>query len=58
VEAFRLGYADRTLHRHVSSGDLSAAQAEMPAERVYPLPASLSPQIGASPALPVQTDPP
>jgi len=30
------------MHRHVSSGDLSAAQAEMPAERAYPLPVSIS----------------
>lgn len=38
------------MRRHVSSGDLSAARAEMPAERVYPLPASISAQIGAGPA--------
>jgi hypothetical protein len=35
------------MHRHVSSGDLSAARAEMPAERVYPLPVSISARIGA-----------
>jgi Domain of unknown function (DUF4291) len=40
------------IRRHVSSGDLSATRAEMPAERVYPLPASISAQIGASPPLP------
>lgn len=42
------------IHRHVSSGDLSAAQAEIPAEQVYPLPSSISARIGASPALPAQ----
>ena len=46
------------MHRHVSSGDLSAAQAEMPAERVYPLRVSISARIGASPALPAEPDPP
>lgn len=46
------------IHHHVSSGDHSAAQAEMPAERVYPLPGSISTQIGASPALPSQADRP
>jgi hypothetical protein len=46
------------MHRHVSSGDVSAAQAEMPAERVYPLRVSISARIGASPALPAQPDPP
>lgn len=46
------------VHRHVISGDLSAAQAEMPAERAYPLPASISARIGASPAPPAQPGPP
>jgi hypothetical protein len=49
--------AERINH-HVSSGDLSAARAEMPAEQVYPLPASIRTRIGASPALPAQPDPP
>ena len=40
------------INRHVSSGDLAAARAEMPAERVYPLPRSIRTRIGASPALP------
>jgi hypothetical protein len=37
------------IHRHVSSGDLSAAQAEIPTEQAYPLPSSISARIGASP---------
>jgi hypothetical protein len=44
------------IHRHVSSGDLSAAQAEIPAERVYPLPGSISARVGASPALSSRAD--
>jgi hypothetical protein len=40
------------IHQHVSSGDHSAAQAELPEERVYPLPGSIGTRIGASPALP------
>ena len=46
------------IHRHVSSGYLDAAQAEMPAERVYPLPGSISARIRASPALPSPADRP
>jgi len=45
------------INRHVSSGDLAAARAEMPAERVYPLPPSIRTRIGASPALPVAQAP-
>lgn len=37
------------IHRHVSAGNLDAASAELPAERVYPLPRSISARIGASP---------
>ena len=44
------------VHRHVTADDLSAARAEMPAERVYPLPASIGSRIGASPTLPAQLD--
>lgn len=46
------------IHRHVSAGELFAAQAQMPAERLYPLPGSISARIGASPALPGQVDDP
>jgi hypothetical protein len=42
----------KRIHRHVRSGDLCAAQAEIPTERVYPLPESISARIGASSALP------
>lgn len=38
------------IHRHISSGDHPAAQAEMPTEHVYPLPGAISTRIGASPA--------
>jgi hypothetical protein len=46
------------IHRHVSSGDLSAAQAAVPAERAYPIPSSISARIGAGPALPAPPGPP
>jgi hypothetical protein len=36
------------IHYRVRSGDLPAAQAELPAERLYPLPCSISARIGAS----------
>ena len=36
------------IHNHVSSGHLSAAQAEIPAERVYPLPAQVRSEIGVT----------
>lgn len=36
------------IHRHVSSGHLEAAHAELPAERVYPLPAPIGGLIGAT----------
>jgi hypothetical protein len=44
----------KSIHRHVSAGDVDAARAEVPAERVYPLPASISARIGTTPALPMQ----
>lgn len=37
------------IRRHVSVGNLDAARAELLAERVYPLPGSISARIGADP---------
>lgn len=42
------------IHRLVSSGDLDTAQAQIPAEQLYPLPGSISARIGASRELPEQ----
>ena len=39
------------IRRHVSSGHLDAAEAELPAEQAYPLSDLISARIGASPAL-------
>jgi hypothetical protein len=36
------------IRRHVSSGNLDAAEAELPAERVYPLPAPIRGLVGAT----------
>ncbi|HUZ35097.1 MAG TPA: DUF4291 domain-containing protein [Streptosporangiaceae bacterium] len=38
----------KTIHRHVSAGDLGTARARLPAESVYPLPASIRTRIGAT----------
>lgn len=38
----------RSIHRHVNSSDLDTAQAHLPAELAYPLPASISARIGAT----------
>jgi hypothetical protein len=46
------------IHRHGSSGDLSAGQAEIPTEQAYPLTSSISARIGAGPALPAPPGPP
>ncbi len=38
----------KSIHRHVSAGDLDTARAHLPAESAYPLPASISTPIGAT----------
>jgi hypothetical protein len=38
----------KSIHRHISAGDLDAARAEQPAEQIYPLPAQIRSAIGAT----------